>query len=321
MRSYLFNKTRLSGIIIFLLFGIPLAASQSDPPIKEGTLKIGSADIYYKTMGNGTPTFILHGGPGDTHDTMLQLSPLSIDFKLIFYDQRAAGRSTGDSDTASHTIEQFVEDLEQLRLKLGADKINLIGGSWGTMVAMQYAMKYSDHIQAMVLMSSMGIRSEYFPFYQANIEKKRAPEDSLALKRIQESKGFQSRNPDMVEKFWRIYFRAYCCNPTCADSLHLWMRNTIEHEVPGRYAKLGKYIADYNLEEDLRNIKCHTLILHGDCDPTPVEWVVPIHEKIAGSQLQTIPNAGHWLWVEGVDQVIPKIRDFFKENKLDHGIE
>jgi len=315
MRPQLFYKAALSGIIIFMLSGIPLAAGQSDLQNEEGTLKIGSADIYYKAMGSGTPTFILHGGPGDTHDTMLQLSRLGNDFRLIFYDQRAAGRSTGDADTASHTIEQFVEDLEQLRLKLGADKINLIGGSWGSMVAMQYAMKYSDHIRAMVLMSSMGIRSEYFPFYQANIEKTRTPEDRLALERIQKSKGFQSRNPDVVEKFWRTYFRAYCCNPTYADSLHLWMRNTTEPEVPGRYVKLGEFLADYNLEDDLRNIKCPTLILHGECDPTPVEWVVPIHEKIAGSKMQTIPNAGHWLWVEGTDQVIPKIRDFFNENK------
>ena len=321
MRTHFFKKTRLSGIIILLVFGLELTACISGLQVKEGLLKIGSADIYFKTMGSGTPTFILHGGPGDTHDTMLQLSPLSNDFKLIFYDQRAAGRSTGDADTVSHTIEQFVEDLEQLRLKLGADQINLIGGSWGSMVAMQYAMKYSDHIRAMVLMSSMGIRSEYFPFYQANIKSKRTPEDSLALERIQQSEGFKSRAPDEVEKFWRIYFRAYCCNPTCADSLHLWMRNTIEPEVPGRYAKLGEFIEDYNLEEDLRSIQCPTLVLHGDCDPTPVEWVVPIHEKVAGSQLQTIPNAGHWLWVEGVDQVIPKIRAFFKEYNLDQEVQ
>lgn len=320
MWSHFFNQTRLLGILFFLLFVVQLTACKSGFPIKEGILKIGSADIYYKTMGKGTPTFILHGGPGDTHDTMLQLSPLVNDFKLIFYDQRAAGRSTGDADTASHTIDQFVEDLEQLRLKLGSDKINLIGGSWGSMVAMQYAIKYSNHIRAMVLMSSMGIRSEYFPFYQANIEKKRTSEDRLALERIQKSEGFQRRAPDEIEKYWRIYFRAYCCNPTCADSLHLWVRNTNEPEVPGRYAKLAEFIADYNLEEDLRNIKCPTLILHGECDPTPVEWVVPIHEEISGSQFQIIPNAGHWLWVEGVDQVIPKIRDFFKENKLDHWI-
>jgi proline iminopeptidase len=321
MWSRLFYKTGLSVIIIFIFFGIPLTAFQSGLAIKEGVLKIGSADIYYKTMGNGTPTFILHGGPGDTHDTMLQLSPLGNDFKLIFYDQRAAGRSTGDADTASHTIDQFVEDLEQLRLKLGADKFNLIGGSWGSMVAMQYAMKYSEHIQAMVLMSSMGIRSEYFTFYQANIESKRTPEDSLALERIQNSEGFQSRAPDEVEKYWRVYFRAYCCNPTCADNLHLWMRNNDVPEVPGRYVKLGEFIADYDLEGELRNIKCPTLILHGACDPTPVEWVVPIHEKIVGSQLQTIPNAGHWLWVEGADQVIPKIKDFFNENKMNHEVE
>jgi proline iminopeptidase len=164
-----------------------------------------------------------------------------------------------------------VEDLEQLRLNLGADKINLIGGSFGTMVAMQYAMKYSDHIQSLVLMSSMGIRSEYFSSYQDNIQKKRTSEDSLDLERIQKSDEFQRRVPGVVEKFWRIYFRAYCCDPACLDNLHLWMRDPGEPEVPGRYAKLMEFISDYNLEADLKNIKCPTLILHGDCDPTPVE--------------------------------------------------
>ena len=89
-------------------------------------------------MGQGVPIFILHGGPGDSHDTMLQLQALADQYRLIFYDQRAAGRSTGDADTASHTIEQFVEDLEQLRLKLAPEKINIIGGSWGAMVAMKF---------------------------------------------------------------------------------------------------------------------------------------------------------------------------------------
>ena len=81
---------------------------------------------------------------------MLQLTNLSDRYKLIFYDQRAAGRSTGYADTASHTIESFIEDLEQLRMNLPPGKINIIGASWGAMLAMQYAM---------VLLGSMGASS------------------------------------------------------------------------------------------------------------------------------------------------------------------
>ena len=304
---------RHACLFIIMLTVFLMLTCQSQSPVKEGTITVGSADIYYKMMGQGTPTFILHGGPGDTHDTMLQLAPLKDQFKLVFYDQRAAGRSTGDADTASHTIEQFVEDLEQLRLALGSDKINILGGSWGTMVAMQYAMKYSDHIHGMVLMSCMGVRAEYLEEYRANIVKARAPEDNEKLEEIFASDGFKERKPDAVENFWRTYFRAYCCDPAYADSLHLWIQNTKAEEAPGRYVRLGQFIATYDITEDVKRISCPTLILHGKCDPTPVEWVTPIHEGIKGSEMREINNAGHWLWVEGANQVLPIIRSYLEE--------
>ncbi|MBN1781222.1 alpha/beta fold hydrolase [bacterium] len=312
------STPRSSRLFMGMLLGFcmlfPCCSSRKSAEIQEGRLEIDGAEIYYKTMGRGTPTFILHGGPGDTHDTMLQLSKIADRYRLIFYDQRAAGRSTGDSDTASHTVAQFVNDLEQLRVQLAPGKINLIGGSWGAMLAMQYAMQYSDHINALVLMSSMGIRSEYFKYYQKNIENNRTPEDSLALVKIMRSDDFKNHVPQAMENFWRTYFRAYCCNPGFADSLHLWMRDDGYPIVPGKYAGLWAFFQDYDIQDDLKHITCPTLILHGDHDPTTTEWVRPIHEHITGSQFVMISNAGHWLWVEAPDQVIPLIRSFLKNH-------
>lgn len=311
--AYVKNRLIICLLISFSIF-LCQCGSQNGPDVTEGKLQIGSAEIYYKIIGTGSPTFVLHGGPGDTHDTMLQLKGLADQYKLIFYDQRAAGRSTGDADTASHTIGQFVEDLEQLRLQLAPEKINIIGGSWGAMLAMQYASKYSENINAMVLMSSMGISSEYFQSYLNNIDKNRTLEDSLALEEIVSTDDFKNRFPETMEKFWRIYFRSYCYNPDNADSINLWMRDTTYKSVPGRYVKLGEFFNDYDINDDLKTISCRTLILYGDYDPTPIEWVRPIHENIAGSQITIIKNAGHWLWVEAPDRVLPLIRDFLKTN-------
>ncbi len=114
--------------------------------------------MYYRVMGSGTPTFVLHGGPVDNLDMMLQLGAMSDEYRMIFYDQRAAGRTNGDEAIEAHTVEMFVEDLEQLRLQLGGgQKINIIGGSWGgAMLALQYAMEYSENINAMALLSPIG---------------------------------------------------------------------------------------------------------------------------------------------------------------------
>jgi len=303
-----------TGVITIFILSFSGCRSKSEIPITEGKAGVGSAEIYYKIIGQGTPTFVLHGGPGDTHDTMLQLQGLADEYQLIFYDQRAAGRSTGDADTASHTIEQFVDDLEQLRQQLAPEKINLIGGSWGALLAMQYAMKYSENINALVILSTTGVRAESMESFSAVKEKRRTTADSLALEEIIASDGFQQRLPASWEKLWRIYFRSYCYEPTYADSINLWLRDTTWAIVPGRYAGLGRFFNNYDLTPDLNKITCPTLVLYGDYDMTALEWVMPIVAGIPGARLEIIENAGHWLWVEAADKVIPLIRNFFSEN-------
>jgi proline iminopeptidase len=295
-----------------MLFAIGCSSPKNDVT---GTISVNGIDVYYRAMGSGIPTFVLHGGPGDNLDMMLQLGALSDQYRMIFYDQRAAGRSTGDADTASHTVEMFVEDLEQLRLKLGdGEKINIIGGSWGAMLAMQYAMKYSENINAMALLSSIGITADFMPIYQAKVASNRTTEDSLKLEQILVTEGFAKRLPDTMVDFWRTYFRAYFYSPDLADNIKLWMRDTTYQQVPGRYARLGKFLNSYDITDNLKNITCPTLILYGDYDATPIEWVTPIHEGIAGSQMEVIENAGHLLWVEAPDQVIRFVRNYFGEH-------
>ena len=293
-----------------MLFG---CGSHGAPEIEEGRIQVNGIDIYYKTMGRGTPTFVLHGGPGDAHDTMLEFGDLADQCRLIFYDQRAAGRSTGDQDTASHGIENFVEDLEQLRLKLAPEKINIIGGSWGAMLAMHYAFKYSDNINSLILVSSMGVSSDYFVHYRANIAANRTPEDSIAIEQISSTEEFKSGHPKAVEKFWRHYFRAYCYDPSFADSINLWIRDTTFEVVKGRYYRLWEFFANYDIRDEIKNISCPTLILYGDHDPTPFDYIQPLADGIPGSQLITIENAGHWLWVEAPERMLLLIRGFWKD--------
>lgn len=311
--SLSWNIFKIGTLIVCLFWGIA-HATQNRGGSPDDWISVNGIEIYYKIIGSGKPTFVLHGGPGDSYETMLPLSGLADQYKLIFYDQRAAGRSTGDEDTASQAIDNFVEDLEQLRLKLAPGKINIIGGSWGAMLAMQYAMKYPDNVNALILMSSMGIKAEYFKDYLANIQKNRTIEDSLKLEQIAVTEEFNRREPETMEQFWRIYFRAYCYNPDYADSINLWLRDTTFKQVPGRYARLGEFLHSYDLSNDLKKITCPTLILYGDHDPTPLEWVKPIHDSIAGSQIVIFKNVGHWLWVEGKDKTISLIRKFLNKN-------
>ncbi len=307
-------KISILGLLVITCVMAHGCRTQAGPATEAGWLEINGAEIYYKAMGSGPTAFVLHGGPGDSHETMLQLEALADQYRLIFYDQRAAGRSTGDADTASHTVAHFVEDLEQLRLKLAPGKINIIGGSWGTMVGMHYAMKYAENVNALVLLSPMGVRSEYFATYRANIAANRTTEDSLALERITATDDFKIGLPAAQEQFWRTFFNAYFYDPALVDSIRLWFRDTTYAQVPGRYFGLWRFFGGYDLTGDLHRITCPTLIVYGDHDPTPFDYVQPLHEGIAGSQLVTLENVGHWLWVEAPERLIPVVREFLEED-------
>jgi len=303
------------NLLITLLagFGLALSACAPQQSAVEGQIEINGIEIHYRTIGSGQPIFLLSGGPGDALETMSPFEALSDEYKLISYDQRAAGRSTGDADTATHDMDHFVEDLESLRLKLAPEKINIIGGSWGCMVAMHYAFKYPENVNALVLTSTMGVSADYFPSYRANIAANRTTEDSLAIEEIAASEDFIRKRPEAVERFWRHYFRAYCYDPSHADSINLWYRDTTYEIVEGRYHRLWEFFGDYDIRDSLKLITCPTLILYGDYDPTPFEYVQPIHEGISGSKLVRFEKAGHWLWVEAPDRILPVIRDFLKK--------
>lgn len=96
----------------------------------EGFVDAHRTLIYYKTLGQGHPLLIVHGGPGMSHDYFLPyLLPLARTNKLVFIDERSSGRSEKLEDPSGYTVENMVEDIEGVRTSLGLGQINLLGHS------------------------------------------------------------------------------------------------------------------------------------------------------------------------------------------------
>jgi proline iminopeptidase len=101
-------------------------------PIEEGFADANGLPIYYMQVGVGEPLVILHGGPGASHEYLL---PLARNNRLIFIDERGSGRSQKIEDPSGYTVENMVEDVEGVRASLGLGKINLLGHSYGGVLA------------------------------------------------------------------------------------------------------------------------------------------------------------------------------------------
>lgn len=108
--------------------------------------------IYYKTIGQGEPLLIVHGGRGASHDYFLPyLLPLARTNKLIFIDERGSGHSEKLEDPKGYTVENMVEDVEAVRSSLGLGPITLLGHSFGGVLAQAYALKCPANLAHLIL--------------------------------------------------------------------------------------------------------------------------------------------------------------------------
>lgn len=118
-----------------------------------GHLDVGDGHkIYWEDWGNpdGYPIMHFHGGPGGGFNDNHKLLFNPEIHRVIFFDQRGAGRSTPFAETKQNTTQKLVEDTEKLREHLNIEKMYLIGGSWGSTMTLCYAIAYPHRVKSMI---------------------------------------------------------------------------------------------------------------------------------------------------------------------------
>jgi proline iminopeptidase len=148
-------------------------------PYETGMLEVGDGqNIYWEASGNpdGKPAVFLHGGPGGesgpNHRRLFDPSK----YRIILLDQRGSGRSLphasdADADLSTNTTWHLVADLERLRKHLGINRWLVLGGSWGSALALAYAETHPDSVTELVLRGIFTLRaSELDWFYEGGAE-------------------------------------------------------------------------------------------------------------------------------------------------------
>jgi len=109
--------------------------------------------LYVEEVGTkgAIPALFLHGGPGSgsQHSHRLLFDPDR--FHAILFDQRGAGRSHPYLSTHANTTQHLVADIERIRTHFGFDKMLIVGGSWGSTLALAYAAAYPERVSGLVL--------------------------------------------------------------------------------------------------------------------------------------------------------------------------
>ena len=130
----------------------------------------GTFNVWTKRVGNN-PTMkvlLLHGGPAATHEYFEAFDSYfpGAGIEYYYYDQLGSAYSDQPDEPSLWQTERFVEEVEQVRVALGLDRKNffLLGHSWGGILAIEYALKYQQHLKGLIIsnmMASIPAYNEY----------------------------------------------------------------------------------------------------------------------------------------------------------------
>ena len=287
-------------------------ASSSVYPIQEEFVDAGGVLVFTRTLGTGKPLVILHGGPGASHDYFLPyLLPLARKHRLIFIDERGSGRSEKLEDPAGYTVEAMVEDVEAVRLALGLGRVDLLGHSYGGVLAQAYALRYQKNLEHLILCSTFHSTRKMNEVFR-RIKEKMAPElrDRIAKMEAAGLYGHgkeyeRNRYTDeyMIAAWGEGYFPYLYRNrpdPNYSPTASGAMSWDLYREMWGSN---GEYVIDGNLasaeyEARLPGIRVPTLITVGDHDECDPSLSREMQALIPGSKLVVLPESGHMTFVD-----------------------
>jgi proline iminopeptidase len=178
-------------------------------PYRAGRLDVGDgARVYWELCGNpdSKAAVVLHGGPGSGcvpwHRRLF--NPAA--HRIVLFDQRGCGRSTPhasepEADLATNTTAHLIQDIERLREHLGIERWLVLGGSWGSTLALAYAESFPERVTELILFGvTTGRHAEFNWTFRGGLARL-FPEQ---WDRLCESLPEGDRDGDVVEAFARL---------------------------------------------------------------------------------------------------------------------
>lgn len=328
----------LFTVVILAIILIPNSYNVPVQELRAGTqywnLPTGSRIAYTQIIANGPkqpyPIIFLQGGPGGPiyNANIKALSSLSdVGFDVYLYDQIGCGYSERLANIEEYTVDRHRHDLEAIVNIIGAEKVILIGQSWGSMLATEYIAFNATKVDK-VIFTGPG----YILPVNQSLHEIQAP-DSLNLRSPQFTNK-QGRDNIYNCRTRTVEFCAKVFNVKLATDNEMDAFETIlDHEMSkstvcdpsvisnqennrSGYYSMVKTVQSFKNTTDIRaklkNCKIPALIMRGQCDGIKWGYVTEFLNLFDNNKLIIVPGAGHSITREQPELYIKYISEFLQ---------
>ena len=304
---------------------LPDRLSGGERLIKIDTPK-GKFNVWTKRVGNNPriKVLLLHGGPGANH-TYFQCADSyfpAAGVEYYYYDQLGSWFSDQPNDTSLWNIPRFVDEVEQVRRALHLDKDNfyLLGHSWGGILAMEYALKYQQHLKGLIISNMMASIPAYMDYADRVLGPQLPPDVLKEIRDLEARKDFE--NPRYMALIEKYYYPEHVLRmplaewpaPVQRSFAHTNQQIYVMMQGPSEFGVAGKAtLKNWDRSADLKNIRIPTLVIgagHDTMDPAYMKWM---SGQVQHGRYLFCPNGGHMAMYDDQETYFKGVIRFLKD--------
>ncbi len=266
----------------------------------------GTFNVYTKRVGNNPKikVLLLHGGPGVTHEIFECFDGYfpQEGIEYYYYDQLGSYYSDQPDDLSLWDTARFVEEVEQVRKALNMDNSNfyLFGQSWGGILAMEYALKYQDHLKGLIISNMVPSIPDYMAYSDNVLAPKMDPEVLAEIMKYENAEDYG--NERYLELVVNHYYTEHVIrmpvdewpNSIQRGFHHLNPKVYVTMQGPSEFGIKGDAtLKDWDVKDRLKEIKTPTLSIgatYDTMDPKQMEWMA---NEVQNGRFLLCPNGSH----------------------------
>lgn len=325
MKKETLRRLMIVWFVSILVMGLHAEISTTkchDHDVVEGYIEFAGGKTWYRMVGSGNavPLILIHGGPGANHHYFEPMESMANERPIIVYDQRGCGNSDPLEDPNLWTLEFYVEELRQLIAQLGLERVHVLGHSWGSAVAVAYALTQPEELVSLIPAGPFLSTPIWIEDQRAYIET--LPEDMQeAIYYAEQSGDFSS--PEYLAAMDEYYRRYLCRLDPWPESLILTFAN-MNTDIycamwgPSEFTCTGT-LHDHDLTPQLHMIEIPTLFTCGRYDEATPNTTAYYKSLVRGAKMMVFNKSSHTPMLEQPYQYIQAIRHFLrKAEKMDY---